>query len=79
VSLLENLANPDYRPPKGPSCGIAIVMQTLGDKDRKTLLAALANPYAPSTRIAQALGEMGHRVSTHVVQRHRRNECRCAE
>jgi hypothetical protein len=25
-----------------------------------------------------ALGELGHRTSSHVVQRHRRRECRCS-
>jgi glutathionyl-hydroquinone reductase len=76
-SLLDNLASPDYRPPRGPECGMALVLAAVDDKTRKTLLAALDNPYAPSTKIAQALAELGHRTSVHVVQRHRRGECRC--
>ena len=78
MSLLDNLASPDYRPPRGPECGVAIVLEQLDDKTRKTLQAALDNPHAPSTKISVALGELGHRTSSHVVQRHRRGECRCA-
>ena len=78
MSLLDNLASPDYRPPRGPECGVAIVLEQLDDKTRKTLQAALDNPHAPSTKISVALGELGHRTSSHVVQRYRRNECRCS-
>ena len=78
MSLLDNLASPDYRPPRGPECGVAIVLEQLDDKTRKTLQAALDNPHAPSTKISVALGELGHRTSSHVVQRHRRGECRCS-
>ena len=56
---------------------MALVLAAVDDKTRKTLLAALNNPYAPSTKIAQALADLGHRTRVHVVQRHRRGECRC--
>ena len=79
MGLLDSLASPDYRPPRGPECGVAIVLEQLDDKTRKTLQAALDNPHAPSTKISAALGEMGLRTSSHVVQRHRRGECRCGE
>ena len=78
MGLLHNLASPDYRPPRGPECGLGIVLEQLDDKTRKTLQAALDNPHAPSTKISVALGELGHRTSSHVVQRHRRGECRCS-
>ena len=78
MGLLDNLASPDYRPPRGPECGLGIVLEQLDDKTRKTLQAALDNPHAPSTKISVALGELGHRTSSHVVQRHRRGECRCS-
>ncbi len=77
MGLLDSLASPDYRPPRGPECGMSLVLAALDDKTRKTLLAAIDNPYAPSTKIAQALVELGQRTSVHVVQRHRRGECRC--
>ena len=77
MGLLDNLANPDYRPPSGPECGVRIVLDLMDDKTRKTLIAALDNPHAPSTKISVALSEMGHRTSAHTVQRHRRGECRC--
>ncbi len=78
MGLLDSLASPDYRPPRGPECGLGIVLKQLDDKTRKTLQAALDNPHAPSTKISVALGELGHRTSSHVVQRHRRRECRCS-
>ena len=49
-SLLDNLASPDYRPPRGPECGMALVLAAVDDKTRKTLLVALDNPYAPAPR-----------------------------
>lgn len=59
MSLLDNLASPDYRPPRGPECGLGIVLEQLDDKTRKTLQAALDNPHAPSTKISVALGNSG--------------------
>ena len=79
MGLLDNLASPDYRAPRGPECGMHIVLAQLDAKTRSTLMAAMANPHAPSTRISVALGELGHRTSTHVIQRHRRGECRCED
>lgn len=78
MSTLENLANPNYRPPTGPQCGIAMLMPALDKKTQDLLKAAMQNAYAPSTAIAQAMSDQGHRVSAHTVQRHRRGECRCA-
>ena len=37
MSLLDNLASPDYRPPRGPECGVAIVLEQLDDKTRSKL------------------------------------------
>ena len=79
MSLLDNLASPDYRAPRGPECGMHIVLAQLDAKTRSTLMAAMANPHEPSTRISAALTELGHRTSTHVIQRHRRGECRCED
>lgn len=78
MPLLNDLADPNYRPQLGPSCTVAVLLETLEPKTAKTLKAALDNPHAPSTKIAQALQELGHRISVHVVQRHRRHQCRCS-
>lgn len=79
MTLLDSLASPEYRSPRGPECGIALVLEDIDDKTRKTLQAALDNHHAPSTKISAALNELGHRISSHTIQRHRRNECRCAQ
>lgn len=78
MALLDDLASPEYRPPTGPTCTMGILLKQLDKKTVDTLNAAMNNPHAPSTKICQALTDMGHRVSAHVIQRHRRGECRCA-
>ena len=79
MGLLDDLAKPGYRSPHGPDCGLAILIGQLDPKDKATLLAALANPHAPSSRIVEALKDMGHRTSVYILQRHRRQQCRCSQ
>lgn len=78
MALLDDLANPEYRAPTGPVCSLGILLKQLDKKTVDTLNAALTNPHAPSTKISQALTDLGHRITSHTVQRHRRGECRCA-
>ncbi len=78
MSLLDDLADPNYRPHTGPACTIEKILSTVDDKTGALIKAALANPYARSTDIALAVTERGHQLSAHVVQRHRRGACRCA-
>jgi hypothetical protein len=78
-SLLDNLADPNYRPPRGPECGVSILLTELKPDQAKSLQAAMANPHAPSTAISKAVADLGHRCSSHVIQRHRRGECRCSQ
>lgn len=79
MSSLESLASPDYRPPRGPACTVAVILETADEEIVQLFTAALDNPHAPSTAIAKAIGDRGHRISAHVLQRHRRGECRCSE
>lgn len=79
MSSLESLANPDWRPPKGPTCSVLSLLATVDAETGDLIRAAMNNPYAPSTMIARAVAERGHRISAHVLQRHRRGECRCGE
>jgi hypothetical protein len=78
VSDLAALAAPNYRVHRGPACTIGLAIQTMPDSDAELLRAALDNPHAPSSQIAKALTNLGHSVKPYTVQRHRRNECRCA-
>lgn len=77
MSSLESLADPDWRPRRGPVCTMKALLESVDDDTADLIRAAMTNPYAPSTMIARAITERGHRVSAHVVQRHRRGECRC--
>jgi hypothetical protein len=79
VPDLATLADPTYRPPKGPNCTIGIILTALPESEAATLRAAMGNPHAPSTHIARALEAMGHPVKPFNIQRHRRGECRCGE
>lgn len=74
---LAALADPNYRPPKGPACTIQLLLDTLDADTAEHLRGALANPHAASTAIVKALQDAGHRVSANTMQRHRRGECRC--
>lgn len=74
---LESLAQPDFRPPKGPQCTVATLLSVADPEVVDLLTRAMSNPYAPSTMIARAMHDKGHQVSTHSIQRHRRRECRC--
>ncbi len=74
---LAALADPTYRPRRGPICYLGNLLKTMPDVEASNLRAALANVHAPSTMIAAALSELGHPVRSFNVQRHRRGECRC--
>lgn len=74
---LEQLANPDFRPMKGPPCGVSTVLTDAPKEIGELLLRAMDNPYAPSSNIARAITDKGYPLSQHAVQRHRRRECRC--
>jgi|GEM_PF-2135724 len=76
---LDELADPNYRVKKGPACGVALLLADLDAKTAETLRRALANPHAGGTTIVAALRDMGHAVSHHTVQRHRRGDCQCGE
>jgi hypothetical protein len=50
----------------------------MADPETANLLAAaLANPYASSRDIVDALAERGYVVPMSALRRHRRGECRC--
>ena len=78
MSALEALADPNYRPAKGPTCTVTVLLSTMDDDDADLLRKAMANPYAPTTAIAAALADQGYRITAATLQRHRRGECRCA-
>lgn len=77
MSSLESLADPNYRPRKGPECSISIMLRQMDDETAALAIAAMSNPYAGSTSIVDAITERGHKVSRAAMQRHRRGECRC--
>lgn len=77
-SLLDNLADPNYRPRRGPNCSIALIVSTLDPDTAELFHAAMDNPYAPGTEIAKAMAERGYQMPAHSLQRHRRGECRCS-
>lgn len=79
MSTLEHLADPTYRPAKGPTCSVAMLLSTMDDNTADLLCKALANPYAPTTAIAAALAEQGHRITAATLQRHRRGNCQCEQ
>lgn len=74
---LAALADPDYRPPKGPPCSVRHALDSADADTADLLTKALANPYAGSTSIRDALTERGLNVPITAIRRHRRRECRC--
>lgn len=77
MSLLDNLADPNFTYRKGPDCSVAIALRQMDDATLKKFNAAMANPHAPSTQIAKAVQDLGYSVRYEAVQRHRRGACRC--
>lgn len=77
MSLADSLAA--HRVVKGPSCSIAILLTTLPDDDAATLRRALGDVHIPSTVIAKALTDIGQRIQSKTVQRHRRGDCECGD
>jgi hypothetical protein len=75
--LLDNLANPQYTPRRGPDCSIAIAIAQMDDDTLNKFQAAMDNPSAPGTEIAKALVDLGYLVRPDAIQRHRRGACRC--
>jgi hypothetical protein len=77
MSLLDTLADPNYRPSRGPNCSISLIMSGADKETAQLFAAALKNPHAPATEIAKAMAERGYPMPAHSLQRHRRGECRC--
>jgi len=76
-SLLDDLADPNFRIRKGPQCGVALALAQMPKDIATKLNTAMANPHAPSTKIALAATELGYRIPADTVQRHRRGACSC--
>ena len=80
VPDLETLADPEgarslYH--KGPTCTMALALETLPADKSDLLRRALENPSARGVDIADALTAYGIECTSHTVQRHRRGRCRC--
>ena len=76
MSLADRLAAAKL-PTRGPGCSIARILATIPTEDADALKAALDDPALPGTVIANVLREEGHTLTSHTVQRHRRNDCAC--
>jgi hypothetical protein len=61
---------------KGPACSFVDILANLDDDDRAALLVAFDSTTS-STHIERALREIGVKVSSATVRRHRRGECGC--
>ena len=62
---------------KGPTCTMALALETLPDDKADLLRKALENASARGVDIADALSAFAFEVTPHTVQRHRRGRCRC--
>lgn len=62
---------------KGPTCSVAVALETLPDDQADLLRKALENANARGVDIADALCGLGFEMTAHTVQRHRRARCRC--
>lgn len=76
MTLADALASAERTAP-GPRCGVAKVLETLGEADRKTFLAALDNPAVEASTLSRALRNEGIRLGYQTINRHRRGDCWC--
>lgn len=81
MSLAESLsAAVPYRPSR--PCGMRVLLEGLGKRDRDALNAALAiGKGAPGRLSSQQLSDIlkseGHKVSMKVIEVHRKGACSC--
>lgn len=80
VPDLATLADPDgarslYQ--KGPTCGVAVALETLPTDQADLLRQAIENTHARGIDISDALTAFDLEIAPHTVQRHRRGRCRC--
>lgn len=62
---------------RATGCTIKTIFESMEDSDRTALIAALENPSVTGSAIAAVLKRRGHPISSHTVQRHRRQVCSC--
>lgn len=75
-SLLEEMRT-EARRPKGPPCGMAVILDQLDDQERAQLEEALSDRSITAHIIATVLTNHGHRVALQTVGRHRGGRCAC--
>lgn len=75
-SLLEEMRT-EARKPKGPPCGMGVILDQLGSEERAQLEEALADRLITAHIIATVLSNHGHRVAIQTVGRHRGGRCAC--
>jgi len=71
--MLEGLTPPK----KIPACKVRALMETLDDKDKVSLKAALDNPDWGHQGLALELNKRGLFISEHPIRKHRIGRCSC--
>lgn len=77
MSLKEALQDAKEDSPYGVRCSVGLLLASLPDADRATLLDWLTDPDNPSSVIHRGLTKAGHSVGYEAINRHRRSVCRC--
>lgn len=62
---------------KGPPCSVGLVLDEMADTDAQALQSALDTANIPATHIVGALRQLGHRIGSQAILRHRRGDCKC--
>lgn len=75
-SLLEEM-RVEARRPKGPPCGMRLILDALPDDERTQVEEALADRAITAHIIATVLTNHGHRIALQTVGRHRGGRCAC--
>lgn len=65
-------------PTQGLPCAIAVLLDKLDKPEREGLATILADRDWSHSRVFKAIEDEGHKVPRQTLERHRRNECRCA-
>lgn len=63
---------------KGPPCSVGLLLETVDDKTRGELLAAIGNPAINGAQLSRAIAraELGN-IKPTTLLRHRKRECGC--
>jgi hypothetical protein len=77
MGLIDDIKQANAAVKKGPTCGMAVIINSMAEAEARELQAAMDDESIKGTIIAKVLSERGYSISGHTVSYHRRKACSC--